>query len=80
MTPLEEHHSKGADANVQESLSDAPEYASLALHKPRSGPAMLRDRQIRLTRIDAFPDPFEGSVPKKQIDDQVAIFWGCSAH
>lgn len=37
---------------------------------------MLRDRQIRLTRLDAFPDPFEGSVPKRQIDDQVAIFGG----
>jgi hypothetical protein len=41
--------------------------------------AMLRDRQIRLTRLDAFRDPFEGSVPKKQIDDQVAILGGATA-
>ena len=35
---------------------------------------MLRDRQLRLTRVDQFRDPFEGSVPKRQIDEQVAIF------
>jgi hypothetical protein len=40
--------------------------------------AMLRDRKLRLTRLDAFRDPFEGSVPKQQIDDQVPIF--SSAH
>jgi hypothetical protein len=34
----------------------------------------LRNRQLRLTRVDKFFDPFEGSVPKKQIDDQVPIF------
>ena len=38
--------------------------------------AMWRDQQMRLTRIDKFGDPFEGSVPKKQIDDQVPIFAG----
>jgi hypothetical protein len=37
---------------------------------------MLRGRQLRLTRIDQFRDPFEGSVPKQQIDDQVPIFSG----
>lgn len=36
--------------------------------------AMLRDRKLRLTRLDAFPDPFEGSVPKQMFDDQVALF------
>lgn len=41
--------------------------------------AMLRDRQMRLTRIDKFCDPFEGSVPKKTIDDQVVIFGGAQA-
>jgi hypothetical protein len=35
---------------------------------------MLRDKQLRLTRVDQFDDPFEGSVPKKQMDDQVATF------
>ena len=34
----------------------------------------LRDEHLRLTRVDTFDDPFEGSVPKKQIDDQVPIF------
>lgn len=34
----------------------------------------LRDKQLRLTRLDTFDDPFEGSVPKKQIDDQVPLF------
>jgi len=38
--------------------------------------AILQDRKLRLTRIDTYwdDDPFEGSVPKRQIDDQVAIF------
>jgi hypothetical protein len=35
---------------------------------------MLRNRRLRLTRVDTFPDPFEGSVPKRQIDDQLPIF------
>ena len=35
---------------------------------------MLRERQLRLTRVDKFRnDPFEGSVPKKQIDDQLPL-------
>ena len=41
--------------------------------------AMLRDRKLRLTRLDAFRDPFEGSVPKRQIDDQIPIFGGAYA-
>jgi hypothetical protein len=36
----------------------------------------LRNKRLRLTRVDQFRDPFEGSVPKQQIDDQVAIFGG----
>lgn len=36
--------------------------------------AMLRDRTLRLTRVDTFRDPFEGSVPKQMYDDQVALF------
>jgi len=35
---------------------------------------IFRNRQLRLTRVDKFLDPFEGSVPKKQIDDQLPIF------
>ena len=35
---------------------------------------IFRNRQLRLTRVDKFRDPFEGSVPKKQIDDQLPIF------
>ena len=35
---------------------------------------ILRDRQLRLTRVDTFQDPFEGSVPKMQIDDQLLLF------
>ena len=37
---------------------------------------MLRNRRLHLTRVDQFEDPFEGSVPKRQIDDQAAIFGG----
>lgn len=32
--------------------------------------ATIETRRLRLTRIDRFQDPFEGSVPKKQIEDQ----------
>lgn len=38
--------------------------------------ATIRDQKLRLTRVDMFPDPFEGSVPKKQIDGQTTIFSG----
>jgi len=34
----------------------------------------LKNRQLRLTRLDNFADPFEGSIPKKQFDDQLPIF------
>jgi hypothetical protein len=41
---------------------------------------ILRRRRLRLTRIDQFKDdPFEGSVPKQQIDDQVPIFSSSNA-
>jgi len=36
--------------------------------------ATVRDRKLRFTRVDTFPDPFEGSVPKQQIDDQLLTF------
>jgi len=35
---------------------------------------MLRHRRLQFTRIDKYRDPFEGSVPKQQIDDQVLTF------
>lgn len=38
-----------------------------------------RDKQMRLTRLDKFPDPFEGSVPKQDIDNQVPLFAGQQA-
>src|SRR5262249_25460925 len=31
----------------------------------------VRCRKLRFTRVDRFPDPFEGSVPKQTIDDQL---------
>ena len=35
-----------------------------------------RDKQMRLTRLDNFTDPFEGSVTKQDIDNQVPLFSG----
>jgi hypothetical protein len=35
---------------------------------------IFRNGQLRLTRVDTLDDPFEGSVTKKQIDDQTPIF------
>jgi hypothetical protein len=37
---------------------------------------ILGNRQLRLTRLDAFLDPFEGSVPIREIDNQLPIFSG----
>ena len=38
--------------------------------------AIWKDQKLRLRRIDTYwkDDPFEGSVPNKQIEDQVPIF------
>ena len=41
--------------------------------------AMLRGRQMRLTRLDVFADPFEGSVPKQDIENQNVILGGAHA-
>ncbi|SRR5258708_4491276 len=38
--------------------------------------ATVRDRQLRFTRVDKFDDPYEGTVPKQTIDDQVLLFGG----
>jgi hypothetical protein len=40
---------------------------------------MLRDKKLRLTRVDRFEDQFEGSVPKQQIDDQLPAFSSVNA-
>jgi hypothetical protein len=40
---------------------------------------MLRDKQLRSTRVDVFKDQFEGSVPKQQIDDQLPAFSSVNA-
>jgi len=37
---------------------------------------ILRDRELRLTRVDQFKDPFEGSVPKASIDALQPIISG----
>jgi hypothetical protein len=41
--------------------------------------AIIKDRRLRLTRVDRFQDPFEGSVPKRQIDDQTPLFIGAAS-
>jgi hypothetical protein len=41
--------------------------------------ATIETRRLRLTRIDRFRDPFEGSVPKKQIEDQIPLFIGAAS-
>jgi hypothetical protein len=41
--------------------------------------ATIKTRQLRLTRVDTFQDRFEGSVPKKQIDDQNILLSGAGS-
>jgi hypothetical protein len=41
--------------------------------------AMISGPKLRLTRLDAFDDPFEGSVPKQTMDDQIPLFAGHQA-
>jgi hypothetical protein len=41
--------------------------------------ATIKTRQLRLTRVDRFQDPFEGSVPKKQIEAQTVLFIGAES-
>ncbi len=38
--------------------------------------AMVSGPKLRLTRLDTFDDPFEGSVPKQHIEDQGVILRG----
>jgi hypothetical protein len=41
--------------------------------------ATIRTGHLRLTRVDKFQDPFEGSVPKKQLEDQIPILIGAAS-
>jgi len=42
--------------------------------------ATIKTRQLRLTRVDRFEDdPFEGSVPNAQIDQQTVLFIGAES-
>ena len=41
--------------------------------------ATIEARHLRLTRVDRFQDPFEGSVPKRQMEDQNILFMGAGA-
>jgi len=38
--------------------------------------ATIREQRLRMTRVDTFSDRHEGSVPKKQVDDQIPIISG----
>jgi hypothetical protein len=39
----------------------------------------IQTRRLRLTRVDRFQDPFEGSVPKQTIEDQNVLFIGAES-
>jgi hypothetical protein len=41
--------------------------------------ATIKTRKLRLTRVDKFHDPFEGSVPKSQIDQQFLPLTGAAS-
>jgi hypothetical protein len=41
--------------------------------------ATIKARRLRLTRVDRFHDPFEGSVPKAQIDQQTVLLIGAES-
>jgi hypothetical protein len=55
---------------------DTPVWRYLTL---RAVIATIETGHLRLTRVDRFKDPFEGSVPKKQIDDQIPLFIGAAS-
>ena len=56
--------------------ADTPVWHYTSLHAATS---MLSDRQIRLTRVDTFRDPFEGSIPKIQYEGQLPILSSADA-
>jgi hypothetical protein len=41
--------------------------------------ATIKTRKLRLTRVDTFHDPFEGSVPKKEIEAQTIVLIGAAS-
>jgi hypothetical protein len=41
--------------------------------------ATIKTQHLRLTRVDRFQDPFEGSVPKKQIEVQNLLLSGAAS-
>jgi hypothetical protein len=41
--------------------------------------ATIKTRKLRLTRLDTFKDPFEGSVPKKQMEEQDLLLIGAES-
>jgi len=41
--------------------------------------ATIKTRRLRLTRVDRFQDPFEGSVPKAQIEQQTLLLIGAES-
>jgi hypothetical protein len=56
---------------VVDGAKDVMRYMSLAQLV-----SLLVRRSLPLTRVDRFPDRFEGSVPKRQVDDQLPLFSG----
>jgi hypothetical protein len=57
--------------------SDAPLRRHLSL---RALLAMAKTRELRLTRIDTYPDPFEGTTPKKQSDNFSLLLMRSNTH
>jgi hypothetical protein len=55
---------------------DTPVWRYLTL---RAVFATIKTRQLRLTRVDTFQDPFEGSVPDKEIENQLPLFAGAAS-
>ena len=66
-------------ASLQASTPNVRRYARMALLTLGAVIATIEARHLRLTRVDRFQDPFEGSVPKKQIEDQIPILIGAAS-
>jgi hypothetical protein len=41
--------------------------------------ATIKTERLRFTRVDQFQDPFEGSVPQEQLNDQIVILIGAAS-
>ena len=66
-------------ASLQASTPNVRRYARMALLTLGAVIATIEAQHLRLTRVDRFQDPFEGSVPKKQIEDQIPILIGAAS-